>query len=327
MLLAVCFSICFTSTIALAHPGRTDSSGGHYVRSPGWGYPVGSYHYHNGGNSTSSSSSGSIDSSTEYDKGFDNNSQENSLEKEISRQKQLNGDYYKGLGDGLSVAIPSTAKTPQYSDDGERQMKYAMGFNAGIQQTIKNDYDLGYKEGKNSHPSKPSNYSTDNMRMDSYTKGFKSGLKDFYVENYKCNINVYKESAYNDGYNYAFENLVCDSPKNYTSHFESYISNSGVFSECTDNDLKNIKASNNIDNNLLVQAYKDGFAANSEVKSISKQGFNDGILLKSYGNVEKGANIYKAGFTKGRVVTVVAIFILFSLTFLSFYFYKIKNKK
>ncbi|WP_281253630.1 hypothetical protein SPSIL_014730 [Sporomusa silvacetica DSM 10669] len=32
-----------------AHPGRTDSSGGHYVRTSGWGYPVGSYHYHNGG--------------------------------------------------------------------------------------------------------------------------------------------------------------------------------------------------------------------------------------------------------------------------------------
>lgn len=32
-----------------AHPGRTDARGGHYVRTAGWGYPVGSYHYHNGG--------------------------------------------------------------------------------------------------------------------------------------------------------------------------------------------------------------------------------------------------------------------------------------
>lgn len=32
-----------------AHPGRTDSNGGHYVRTAGWGYEVGSYHYHNGG--------------------------------------------------------------------------------------------------------------------------------------------------------------------------------------------------------------------------------------------------------------------------------------
>ncbi|MBU3143565.1 peptidoglycan-binding protein [Clostridium sp. CF012] len=35
-----------------AHSGRTDSKGGHYVRTAGKGYPVGSYHYHNGGSST-----------------------------------------------------------------------------------------------------------------------------------------------------------------------------------------------------------------------------------------------------------------------------------
>lgn len=40
------FSTC---TSVGAHPGRTDSNGGHYVRTAGWGYPVGSYHYHNGG--------------------------------------------------------------------------------------------------------------------------------------------------------------------------------------------------------------------------------------------------------------------------------------
>ena len=31
------------------HPGRTDANGGHYVRTPGHGYSVGSYHYHNSG--------------------------------------------------------------------------------------------------------------------------------------------------------------------------------------------------------------------------------------------------------------------------------------
>jgi hypothetical protein len=33
---------------AYAHPGRTDAQGGHYVRTAGWGYPVGSYHCHSG---------------------------------------------------------------------------------------------------------------------------------------------------------------------------------------------------------------------------------------------------------------------------------------
>ncbi|MEE0896246.1 MAG: YHYH domain-containing protein [Acutalibacteraceae bacterium] len=38
-----------TWIIAFAHPGRTDSNGGHWVRTEGWGYEVGTYHYHNNG--------------------------------------------------------------------------------------------------------------------------------------------------------------------------------------------------------------------------------------------------------------------------------------
>lgn len=29
-----------------AHPGRTDADGGHTVEAEGWGYPAGTYHYH-----------------------------------------------------------------------------------------------------------------------------------------------------------------------------------------------------------------------------------------------------------------------------------------
>lgn len=39
--------------VALAHPGGLDANGGHYVRTPGWGYPVGSYHYHTGASQSS----------------------------------------------------------------------------------------------------------------------------------------------------------------------------------------------------------------------------------------------------------------------------------
>ena len=31
---------------AYAHPGRTDGNGGHQVKTEGWGYDVGTYHYH-----------------------------------------------------------------------------------------------------------------------------------------------------------------------------------------------------------------------------------------------------------------------------------------
>jgi hypothetical protein len=54
------FALSFSS-IATAHPGRTDSSGGHTCRTncEKWGLQYGEYHYHNGGRSTSSSSSSS----------------------------------------------------------------------------------------------------------------------------------------------------------------------------------------------------------------------------------------------------------------------------
>lgn len=43
------FVVLVSVSSGFSHPGRTDGSGGHYVRKSGYGYPVGSYHYHNGG--------------------------------------------------------------------------------------------------------------------------------------------------------------------------------------------------------------------------------------------------------------------------------------
>lgn len=51
---------------AAAHPGRTDSKGGHTCRTncAKWGLKQGEYHYHNGGSSSKSSSGGSSGSSS-----------------------------------------------------------------------------------------------------------------------------------------------------------------------------------------------------------------------------------------------------------------------
>jgi competence protein ComEC len=50
--------------IASAHPGRTDSKGGHYCRTncAKWGLKTGEYHYHNGGSKKKKSSKSSINS-------------------------------------------------------------------------------------------------------------------------------------------------------------------------------------------------------------------------------------------------------------------------
>lgn len=48
LILVSCFIFMFPLT-SFAHPGRTDSSGGHTCRTncPSWGYNYGEYHYHN----------------------------------------------------------------------------------------------------------------------------------------------------------------------------------------------------------------------------------------------------------------------------------------
>lgn len=59
------FILLFTFIISepvYSNPGSLDSNGGHYVRTAGWGYSVGSYHSHDR-SSTQRNNSGSNDSS------------------------------------------------------------------------------------------------------------------------------------------------------------------------------------------------------------------------------------------------------------------------
>ncbi|MDO7908405.1 copper amine oxidase N-terminal domain-containing protein [Paenibacillus sp. JX-17] len=57
-----------SASIASAHPGRTDSNGGHtcWTNCSKWGLDYGEYHYHNGGSSSSGSSSSSSSPSSSY---------------------------------------------------------------------------------------------------------------------------------------------------------------------------------------------------------------------------------------------------------------------
>ena len=64
--------VIFNVSEVMAHPGRTDSNGGHTCRTncEKWGYEYGEYHYHNGGSndgggSSSSSNSGSSSSTSQ----------------------------------------------------------------------------------------------------------------------------------------------------------------------------------------------------------------------------------------------------------------------
>lgn len=60
-LIGMCCIILLLPSIISAHPGRTDSNGGHVCRTncEKWGLEYGEYHHHNGGGSKSNNSTGS----------------------------------------------------------------------------------------------------------------------------------------------------------------------------------------------------------------------------------------------------------------------------
>jgi flagellar biosynthesis/type III secretory pathway protein FliH len=202
---SILLSLCFIlyPVYVQAHPGRTDRNGGHYVRTGGWGYPIGSYHYHNGGSA--------VDSDTEYnkgyndgykkgytydynenyreytfyhsndyykdgyEKGFDEGFNKGLAAKALFRENQLKEDYNKGMQNGLNISLPSTAKIQSYSEDIERQRSYEVGYKEGIQKVLKEDYNNGLTDGsKVVYPSTESTpmYSKDAERQSQYEKGF-----------------------------------------------------------------------------------------------------------------------------------------------------------
>lgn len=59
VLIAALFTIAFNFGVVAAHPGRTDSRGGHHcwTNCKKWGHKTGSWHKHNSGKSKKSSKS------------------------------------------------------------------------------------------------------------------------------------------------------------------------------------------------------------------------------------------------------------------------------
>lgn len=66
MTLIVTIGLLLISSVTFAHPGRTDSKGGHTCRTNchDWGLEYGEYHYHNGGGSSKSTQTSTSNKST-----------------------------------------------------------------------------------------------------------------------------------------------------------------------------------------------------------------------------------------------------------------------
>lgn len=85
--------LLMVSSTAFAHPGRTDSKGGHYCRTncAKWGLEDGQYHYHNGGSSSGTGKS----SSSDHGKSNDNSGSKSKSSSSTKKSTASSAPTYK----------------------------------------------------------------------------------------------------------------------------------------------------------------------------------------------------------------------------------------
>ncbi|MFC0560924.1 YHYH domain-containing protein [Halalkalibacter alkalisediminis] len=133
-----------------AHPGRTDSNGGHTCRTncEKWGYKTGEYHKHNGGTKNTSSSTNTTAPKPSYT--------------QVDVDKGKVAGEANGFDDGYSRAAKTTN-----TDSGNQGFKigYAAGYEAGYNEGLKkireedrlDGSNLGKEEGKSTYRKKGEN--------------------------------------------------------------------------------------------------------------------------------------------------------------------------
>ena len=158
-LFCVCAIIyCIFPSVTAAHPGNTDSSGGHTCRTncEDWGLYYGEYHYHDG-----SYSEPQYDPQAEYDLGYNegyNIAYENTSECELDYGWEWEGTQEYGDGfedgkdaghqDGLEVCYKNSYDAGM--ENGENDSNDGLEYDEGINYDGTYDYDSyiqGYSEG------------------------------------------------------------------------------------------------------------------------------------------------------------------------------------
>lgn len=142
----LCTVLMFTGFIfadaVFAHPGRTDSNGGHYCRTncAKWGYKTGEYHYHNSGSSSKSSTT-------------TKSSAPKSTPKPAYTQADIDRGKEAGKSEGYDAGYNRYSKDAKTAAGNEGyKIGYAAGYEAGYQAGLKKireeDKEAGSSSGK-----------------------------------------------------------------------------------------------------------------------------------------------------------------------------------
>ncbi|MGJ7922004.1 YHYH domain-containing protein [Neobacillus sp. LXY-4] len=330
----VLFLTCiFIATLGLsvqAHPGRTDSNGGHTCRTNcgDWGLSSGEYHYHNGGGSTSTSTSteSTATSTTSYDKDCTDFSSYDEVvtywnSKGYTRYndpERLDG-WGNAVDDGIPCEAPggydaakingSDAQIAQQTAIKERAQGENDGYTAGVQ--------AGY-EGQ-SNEANPTGATA-------YNEGYITGFNKGYAEG-SNKLNSEKDAAEQTGYEQGKQQDELAIPANLTNAHVTASFEKGFKKGVQERDQvekekykqlgyedgkKDIKNDPEGIKEIYIKAYNQGYKKGQrELQSFyQKKGYEAAFKMLKYQSPklekEKYEAWYKQGFESNEKVKKIA---------------------
>lgn len=314
----VLFIIPFLGNYASAHPGRTDSNGGHTCRTncAKWGLQTGEYHYHNGGGSSSGSKSTTATSPSKPAYSQVDVDEGNSLGK-------TNG-YEDGYSRNTSNSV---------TDTGNEGFKkgYAAGYTAGYAEGLKKikeeDIVAGTGAGEDDGKSALRNGESYEAPIhNSKSADWNDAYKAAFIKSYNAEKVV--QDAENSGHDlgYSLKELVV--PKEYATDekikqtFEAHYKN-GYEKRINEENKKHIElgskdgyalsvlAIDSIDEKFLKayeQGYEDGKSKRRE--EVLAEGYQSAFINMEYREIEEYDNQellewYKEGFDSNDIATQI----------------------
>ena len=193
-----------------AHPGRTDSSGGHTCRTncSQWGLEDGEYHYHDGSGSNESDSS----NSTSSDESTSSESSNDALDKDCSDfssydevveywnskgySKTYDPERLDGWGNKVDDGIPCEA--PSDYDTTRINNSPAQLAEKEAEKDLDSGEEVGYKNGL-SDGQKGLSSNSSSKGSDSYQEGYEKGYEVGYKEG-TTQFETLKKNAFKSGY-------------------------------------------------------------------------------------------------------------------------------
>lgn len=316
-----------------AHPGKTDSNGGHTCRTncEKYGLDYGEYHTHNSGGSSSTTESNSSNSSTPKTQSNDKDCADFSSYDEVVEYWNSKGysatydpERLDGGGNTVDDGIPCEAPSGyDYTKINNSEQQIAA--KAATQEKSKGEsegYKIGLEAGYNDK-----SFSDSITGTDAYVEGYKLGYKKGWDEGNK-KLQDEKKKAETAGYELGKKQDQLTVPKEYSQNnlvktsfekgFESGVTErdevkKSEFSQVgyedgkknTYNTPKDVKE-------IYVTAYEEGYQkGQKELKeSYVKQGYDSAFTMLKYKEPkledEKFIQWYKEGFDSNKEVEEIA---------------------